>query len=374
MHRARRQRDFRQRTTRSAPRRFPAPARDAFHLQSSTFNASSGFTLVELLVVIAIFSILSALTVYAFTGNQTDRVGASASTFRSMLEGAKSRAVKSGQVRGLRLIPDPNDPRIITSLAYVGTPEFDEGECVVQFQGGSWRLVNVDLLDPTNHTTWNTLDALGLLRIGARVEVPRGSGRWYRVTDFLPNTPPTNQLDAVVIAGHYQPSVVDGGGFAALPNAAVPYRLELTPTLLAGADPVLLTPQTCIDLDGSVVPGNWRDSSGNYAANLEILFSPRGTVVGSLEQAGVVHFRIANIGDVLLARGNGIGLPLTTQTAVVVADPERGHRAISLFTQTGGVVVTEIDPISAAPQEGFNNETVDSLVAYRFALRGKEAK
>src|SRR5690606_11066850 len=77
------------------------------------------FTLVELLVAMTIFSILAVMTLSALRSNDSDRISAATGTLRNALEGARSRAIKSRQVRGLRLITDPNDSRIVTSLIYV---------------------------------------------------------------------------------------------------------------------------------------------------------------------------------------------------------------------------------------------------------------
>ncbi|HWL10753.1 MAG TPA: prepilin-type N-terminal cleavage/methylation domain-containing protein, partial [Planctomicrobium sp.] len=94
----------------------------------------SAFTLVELLVAMGIFVILASLAVtgYQSTYNM-DQVGQAASTVRASLEGARSRAIKAKGRRGLRLLLDPQDRRIVTSLAYVSPPETVTGYLRLEF-------------------------------------------------------------------------------------------------------------------------------------------------------------------------------------------------------------------------------------------------
>ena len=81
----------------------------------------SGFTLVELLVVIAVLLILVVMTVTAIDFTFTsERVRSGARQVQSALEGARDRAIFAREPRGLRLFVDPNDPRIVTSMVYVG--------------------------------------------------------------------------------------------------------------------------------------------------------------------------------------------------------------------------------------------------------------
>ena len=356
----------------------------------------AGFTLVELLVAISIFVVLATLTIGAWQ-QTSDRVGASLSTFKNALEGARSRAINSGEIRGLRLIPDPNDPRIVTSLVYVGAPQFVEGE-VWFVNGANDHVVN------QGPTAWKPLIDRGLLNKGSRIELPANSGNWFvitRISGINDNT--------IWFSGFYNPSRWDSSAndWEGLPQSPqrLAYRIELQPTILAGAEPILLEPGTCIDLDGCKLPSGWRrledsnlnrrldgtetdlngngqfDFSADYRAGpMDILFGPTGLLAGSIVAEGILHFRMAEVDDVVLAQpmrtrplnGNFNGVPTYLQGFITPADPTKDHEALSLFTQTGNVVVSVINPtILGTETTGFNNDIAVSPFLY--AVRGQEA-
>lgn len=323
-----------------------------------------GFTLVELLVAITIFVILATLAIGAYQGNQSDRVGASSATFKNALEGARSRAIAAGEPRGLRLLVDRNDGRICTSVTYIGSNGFLEGTLDVTPSGFSDFRFGL-----TNDTSgeWGPLRASGgreLIGVGNRIEIPARSGNWYTVVRA-----PANDSDNTMLVR---------GAWPFSRTQDVTYRLELAPTVLPGADPIVLTPQTCIDLDGSIIPDSWRPSSGSGTSadygQMDILFSPRGVVHGALQTEGVLHFRVAYVSDVVLEKGLS-GRPVNSgDAAVVPADPEKDHKAVTLFTQTGQTLISLINVGSGDTDGTFNNETVGSASAYFFATSGKEAK
>ena len=80
-----------------------------------------GFTLVELLVVVALMLILITITVvsidYGFT---SERIRSGARQLQSALEGARDRAIFAKEPRGLRLLVDSTEPRMVSSLIYIG--------------------------------------------------------------------------------------------------------------------------------------------------------------------------------------------------------------------------------------------------------------
>lgn len=314
------------------------------------------FTLTELLVAMGIFIILATLTVGAFQANNQDRVGNAAANVKNALEGARSRAINSGEVRGLRFLLDPNNPHMATSMVYVGAPGFLEGTVGIGNVGTTTQITN----DTSGE--WGPLVSRELIKDGNRIELPKGSGRWYKVTG--------TGGDTLNINGFYQPSRWNGANFVAVDSTAVPYKIELSPTILEGSDPVPLDPQVCVDLDGCIVP--WRNSGGTYDTPMDVLFNPNGTITGDLATTGVVHLLFSYVSDVILAEALG-GRPTSGTGAVIPTDPEKDRKVISIFSATGGVVVNAVNAIDIDGTP-FNAGTVPQSTAYKFAISGKESK
>ena len=82
------------------------------------------FTLTELLVVIMIMIILTTLTVSAYNFSMSsERSRSAARGVQSYLEGARDRAIYSGEPRGVRFLVDRDNPRTVSSMVYIGESE-----------------------------------------------------------------------------------------------------------------------------------------------------------------------------------------------------------------------------------------------------------
>lgn len=379
-------------------------------------SSRRAFTLVELLIAMAIFVILATLAIGGFrVAYDADRVGEAATVVRGGLEGARSRAIKSGQVRGVRLLLDPQDNRIVTSIVYVGEPEVIEGYCRVEFDNGldgtpaesrqKWRVFPVSDPDTGNppDISWNALYRRGLLRSQCKIEL---YGRSYTLWDQIEKqarefdgAPPYDDAwtlsespeddsshlfpgaglaeageapenyDGTILskrppnADTSERNVTDSphGLRRAVASKPMKYKLHLLPAVLEGASPVALPRNTCIDLDGSYLPKGWRPGSvnraygrvaGNEVLPIDILFTPRGNVSRDLVGNGFLIFRIANRNDVDAARIN-LGLNSSTDPRVI-ANPEYSARFVTLVTQTG---MTHISPVKGElAGEEFNGQ------------------
>ena len=239
----------------------------------------------------------------------------------------------------------------------------------------------------------------GLLDLDApRIKIPADdNGSWYTVL-VLSSGPyamtPVNQV-LKLVTPYRDPGTTPETSVVAFQNGGPnTYILELPPRMLPEAQPILLPAGVCIDLDGSQVPRSWRsfgedlndngvlnggeDTNMNgqldrssYSSRMDVLFSPRGIVTGSVAAEGLLHLYVAELKDVqrmmdigVVNPVTGIALPprrpvhgnvplsLARVPSLVVPGtnqftPEEpiGQRTIvSIFTQTGKVSSHQIDP------------------------------
>ena len=189
----------------------------------------------------------------------------------------------------MRLILDPLDNHAVTGMHYIGAPQREEG--TLNFDPAV-TVTN----DPTGATaslnlgsTWNGLKSRGFFGIGSRIQIPKDSGPWYTILDTSFSSP--NFLVAL------NRPVTDLAGT----KTNVSFVLEMTPRILGDAQPVAFPKRVSIDLDGSAVPSRWRPAAGfsdSYFPQMDILFTPRGTLSGDALSLGMLHFHFADTGDV----------------------------------------------------------------------------
>lgn len=382
-------------------------------------SSHRGFTLVELLVAMSIIIILSAVAITGFrSAYEADRVKEAASVLRGAIEGARSRAIRAGDNRGIRLLLDPDDNRMVTSVVYIAPTEQITGYLRYEYDStnltevqsrGKWRVFDVtEFVDPTNRVNWRELYQMGLLRPQSTIqfkgreytlEFPSQHGSLIPGEDYawvISAAPDDANLTADAVT--HLPVDLDttepGAGIglrdpvdilksprASLP---VPYTLTLLPSILEGASPVSLPARTCIDLDGSDVPERWRPGAeepryGPLATMpMDIMFNKRGVVTNDYITEGFFHFRIADRNDVLAARNNITAVDNPTSYPVVVKDPEHPAKVVTLQTHTGMLRISDVYGAGDDPEDpekkGFNNERILGVDPFRNGILGKEAK
>lgn len=337
----------------------------------------SGLTLIELLIVVSIFLLLTTFTVVAvdFTF-EAERVSSGARQVQSILEGARDRAIRAREPRGVRFIldSDPDNGRMVSSMVYVGASDtWNEGTIELRREDlnsdGTADAEDVLIVAGSLDTLWSKLSRRGFLGIKGqetpRIKIPGDkNGTWYRVQTDLLGVDSSNPNVLRLVHPYRDPGTTEITEIRAFDAGSGPstYVLELPPRVLPDADPVLLPEGVVIDLDASSVPTNWRPSvppTGTsraaqlqlpYSSRMDLMFSPRGTLIGTTAGTGLTHFYVALREDVQKATDAGRPAIYVGQSPLVPSDflfasladggtvPTVGDRGlVSIFASTGKV-------------------------------------
>jgi prepilin-type N-terminal cleavage/methylation domain-containing protein len=240
----------------------------------------TGFTLVEMLVVIILILILATLTVALtpkIAGEQ--KVAKGAEQIQGMLLIAKNRAKRDQIPTGVRLIPDPNNPKHVRELQYIQQPD--------DFVGGADHSVPPDPLigrmravgavasmkqDPKNADFWGgfgaTSPAVWPIQPGDYLEL-NGGGSVHRIRQVYQYR---LELDSSV-----------------LHNAdwTLQWRIIRRPRLLIGETPVLLAQDIVLDLTTNAPPPPPTGGYGNTLptpnpdGSIDLMFSPSGALLNA---------------------------------------------------------------------------------------------
>ncbi|QDT37535.1 pilus assembly FimT family protein [Stratiformator vulcanicus] len=353
----------------SRPRaKFPAAQRRArFSLPlisrlSPLASDRSGFTLIELLVVTVIVMILMTATFTVVSSTiDGDRVRGGARQLQSMLAGGRDRAIfsskRSAEPRpmGVRFIKDENGD-YCRSMVFVGVlGAFTEGR--IQVDTGDNRTLGWS-------ADWESLYDRGLLVNGTRLAVidPVSDVEHWSTVVLNVSGPPSASTDLTGVA-----LTRDYAGNTA---TNYEYKLLLAPEILQNEEPRLLPSGVVIDLASMYVmgslPDSWRtivsdggDGSASrtarrndtiaYSDKMDVLFSPRGTVYGSLSAEGLITFVLADLQDVALGfTVDEQVIDRTTGDPVVTTNANAIERTgdeilMTLATQTGAAFSSPID-------------------------------
>ena len=371
-----------------------------------------GYTLIEIMVVITIVLILATITLATVNfSRDADRVSNGARQIQSFLAGARDRAIYSREPRGVRLFIEPPPggvlagpspvSRTVSTMAYIapgGTwsaPENSSGINLERPSAGA----GVTLVRGFNNPGWWNLKRRGWLVDGLRIRIPKGpTWNWYTISVSDPsmntaNPPPDEQV--LVLAIPY----ADGGDPKdTIAFTDLTYEIEL-PARILPQDPAILPEGTVIDLDGSKVPDIWRPwntGNGNYSGYMDIVFSPRGNIVGDAAAAGVIHFYVCDSEDSLFLKEQIVGFfDLATFDATIAAgtpfvplddiDPTstnwltwdgaynvKDRRLVSVFTQTGAISISKVNAYVGPNGPDANSDGLADD-PYRFAETGDVA-
>ena len=398
-------------------------------------SVRSGFTLLELLIVISIIVVLLTMTAMTVRfSTEGDRVRGATRQIQSFLAGARDRAIYAKEPRGVRFFISPENPRAVTTMAYIapgGTWSSPDNSAGVSLEriDGYLGVADGDFADAEDAVVrvhgkqnpgWWNLKRRGWLVDGLRIRIPKGpTGNWYPINTSLINTnvaPTPDQLaDQFLLL---QIPYADGGDNGKeIAHGELSYEIEL-PAKLLPQDPSILPESVVIDLDGSKIPSGWQLSSAagsQYSGYMDIVFSPRGNIVGGSAGAGVIHLYVCDSEDSRYLKErfeaawttaplprplpppyhrDGLFVPLDEVPNTTWVGGDRNYlpkdrRIVSIFTQTGAVSVHQVSSFlldaTAAPNDSLdpldlnnnaNYNEADGLAddPYYFAETGKVAK
>lgn len=334
-----------------------------------------GFTLVELMIGIGILVILISITVATVNFSTSDAVSSAARDTQSFLEGARDRAIFRKKPTGIRLLLNPNGPRnaanqptTVSTMIYIGTPIVLKNRINIRNYDGSGNvdrrtLSETNNFSPPNYTQWDRMEQYrGLIdkEIPMRIKL-LGNGREETLMMVYEQASNSWKLTRPY----------DGPIFL-----NIPYELELLPTELPNQLPRELPEGVAINLESSrqngKIPAFWYNGGTNsYIPYMDILFSPRGTGVGSASGSGLIHLHLAQVDDVERV-GVGAG-----PNATALGNPRNKglERIVTINPVTGAITVAEVNRFNDPDLDDFpdpaDNPNYDP---YEFAEQGKTAR
>ena len=375
-------------------------------------NRRSGFTIVELLVVVAILLILSYLAFAVFgTGKSSDKMRSGARSAQSAILGAKDRALHAKEPRGIRLALDQTNLNLVNGLAFIQPlPTQNAGNAFGMQENNVAMMVNglptpsaQIVIGAPEATSWFSEDSQGLWQAGlAQVKFPAdSSGVWYPLQQISNSAPFYGTMNSgnlvlnIAVAfdpntggivsprAAYSPTGQWTGISATQSNASC--TISVGNELLAFHQPMTLPSGCVIDLYYSQIPPTWYsqqsvlpnsvpagymivandpNTAGNvivrqYNTPMDLMFSPRGNLTGSVSALGAIFFCIRDIRDASNIQMDPTKISVQSQLA--------GESLIlALYPQTGLVQTYDLD-ITDANGDGF----ADNI--YNFAQRGMAA-
>lgn len=330
----------------------------------------SGFTLIELLVALAILVILTAFALAAFRRDDSDRLTQTATLIQSKIEGARSRALSDGRIRGVRLISRADDPFLVDSIQYVGQIDDITGTAIVSTQVNDPTRLDDDVwqLQTTNQWEWARLNLQNIIKVGGKIEFPSHSGNWYVISPngFAPQNGTVELQGAVAGAVWEADTMLAQGGKFVLTSGNDPLEYRLIPAIMAlpNQERAAFPRGIAIDLDSCVLPPQWSTSG----ATMDILFDAQGKPSG---YTGLLHLYLTTLQDAELTRGmlpnhprNGgtLARPIVPANAPHV--PLTPPMSLSVFPGAGIVHISAVDMTDA-------NADLVSDSPYKTARRGR---
>ena len=319
--------------------------------QAISANRRRGFTLVELLIVMSIMITLLAITAAVIKINvDADRVRGAARAMQSYLLGARDRAIYAKQPRGVRLIVNSSNPRTVSSMVLIQPTEPWSGQVQLlpvdttrPWDSATNPMKRVRLRYPNIIPNWLQLNQRNLLVTDAhpRIKIPANNrGVWY-------------VIDSVDVAGVNQDLLLTTPYRNPNPTGVndEPAQIELPHSVVPNEEPIQLPRNVVIDLDacstnrsqfpGNKLPNVWKNFSVTpfaYKKQLDLMFSPRGSITGTAASSGIIHFYITEL----------TAADLQLDAAYVGTSPAIPDKnVVTVFARTGNVISSAINTVDS---------------------------
>jgi prepilin-type N-terminal cleavage/methylation domain-containing protein len=376
----------------------------------------AGFTLTELLIVIGILLILSTMSLAVYnTGRSSDRIRSAARIGQSAFLGAKDRAMHAKDFRGVRLTRDGNGPTFSSTNAF---PALVNGFTYLQplalqaigNLNGQAAQNNVAVMRPTGSPDATVVvitgtQGLALLtqdtnriwpRSTVQVRIPSGQsatpGQWYTLNPNPNSTggaywvsTDTNGNQNLFLQVPYNGGNPSPSQFAVnLTDSTASIDIQLGYEVLPFHQPIPLPSATVLDLRYSssnvqiLAGANIINTTGLLAPNIDISFSPRGSIAGATGGQGALYFCLRDLADAMSTSTN----PLTAGGPRDPSDPAcQGECLILALNPATGLVqtypanLTDAFINSSGPSTATTTTGQDGYVdnLFSFAQQGKAA-
>lgn len=318
---------------------------------------NAGFTLTELLIVIGVLLLLSSLTMMVFNTKNSDRTRSAARIAQSAMLGAKDRAMNAKDFRGIRLIRDEQYPSLVTGFAFIQPIQhsaYPEGSIQLEWDSGSVVLVH-GVSGTKNAVDWSFVSSK--FAVPGQIRIPAGTGQWYQFT--IDSSGPAKlasgneYLRLAVPFTSVQPVNNSTSGLPAFPytnKTTSSCDIQFGTELLPFHQPTPLTSGIVIDLRYCSLNVQSMSATGN----IDLLFSPRGTIAGAAGGSGAVYLTLRDVQDSMNSLDPS-NPACVGECLIVAVNPQTG------LVQTYAADLTDADADGKA----------DDL--FRFAKAGKAA-